>query len=251
MSRQHIFFLAPLLGAWCIAAGPAGADEIDWSGFTVGGIAGYATGSLVTTESSLTTDGTLFGITPGSFNTWPGNDSTAPIVGGFGGVLAGYNFQSGGAVLGFETDIAGANLTSHSTIPGQPGGDPRIETSAALQWLGTARGTIGFAAGKLHVYGTAGFAYGHGRGEIAVTPSGGTVDPTFTASNEQMQTGYAVGAGAEAALGAHWVARLEYLYVDLGKQQYDFTFAGGNGSTATSAEEVAENLFRAALRYRF
>ncbi|MEJ0013922.1 MAG: outer membrane beta-barrel protein [Bauldia sp.] len=229
----------------------AEAPPLDWSGPVFGTFVGYSAGRLITTESSLTTDGTLFGIGPTTVDTYYGADSDVPFEGAFGGALIGFNRQVGAMVFGAEADIAAANFVRSDTVPGAPHGDPRIDTSATLHWFGTLRGTIGLAADRFHIYGTGGLAYGNAEGQVSVTPSGGTVPPTFTAGDSRMQYGYALGGGIEAAIDRHWTARLEFLYLNLGAARYDFAFPASNGSTSTSADTVTANTVRGGLLYRF
>ncbi len=247
----------PLLGV-LVAVAPFGgvalADEpppFDWSGVYAGFDGGGAAGDLVTTDASLTTAGTLFGITPTTPDSYGSDDSSAALSGGFAGAHIGLNRQTGVVVTGAEADFAFSRLRQSSTIPGVPHGDPRVDTSADVDWFATLRGRLGVADGAILVYGTAGLALGHGHGEITVTPSGGTVPPGFTASDDALQLGIAAGAGLEVALDAHWAVRAEYLHLELPAVRYDFAFDTVDSSTATSTEAVSENLFRAGVSYRF
>jgi outer membrane immunogenic protein len=223
----------------------------DWSGFYVGVDGGGAFGDLVTTGSSLTTSGTLFGITPTTPGTYPGEDSTAGLNGGFGGVYAGINRQNGPLVFGAELDAALSRLTETRTIPGTLGGPPRIDTSADIDWFATLRGRLGVAHGPMLVYGTAGVVVAHGVGAITVTASGGTVPPPYGAGDDDLQTGLVLGGGVETALGRHWTARAEYLHLELPAARYDFAFDTVDSSMATSREAVSENLLRLGLSYKF
>jgi outer membrane immunogenic protein len=64
---------------------------------------------------------------------------------------AGYNWQSGAAVFGFETDIQGTHLNSamngglthNPALPLPPPGD-FATTSAVVDWYGTLRGRWGW-----------------------------------------------------------------------------------------------------------
>jgi outer membrane immunogenic protein len=248
MLHSHALRLSCL--ATVFVATAASADPAyNWSGFYLGGGGGYASGRLVTTESSLTTSGSLFGISPTTSATYPGADNDTPFNGGFGGAIVGINSQNGAGVLGVETDIQFANIFRSDTIPGGP--DPRVDTSAELQWFGTLRARAGLAVDRALFYGTGGLAYGHARGAITVTANGG-LGNAYSSDDSGMQVGYVVGGGMEAALTDHWIVRAEYLYMDLGTQKYDFTFAtSADGSTATSKEKITESLLRAAVAYKF
>jgi outer membrane immunogenic protein len=134
------------------------------------------------------------------------------------GLQAGYNFQfASGLLTGIETDIA---------ISGIDGGN------FELDYLGTVRGRLGYAVDRFLIYGTAGLAYG--RGDVRI---GGL-------SSEQTHFGYALGAGVEAMIAPNITARLEYLYADLGDENYK-TVAG---STRVGFDA---SIVRTALNYKF
>jgi outer membrane immunogenic protein len=245
-------------GVCCIAIGlavPAAAGEpvaVDWSGFYAGVNGGYGAGRSATTNASTYTDGTLFGITPGGYNTYSGSDYAISADGGFGGIQVGYNALHGNFVAGWEADFDWSGIRSGTRILGSEAG-PTYDTAGKLDWFGTLRGRAGITTGRLLFYGTAGLAYGHATGDLTVTPG---IPPSFNgepffASDGQMHVGYAVGAGVEAAVTRHVSLRLEYLYMDLGRRDYHFAFADSDGSTTDSTEAITENLFRVGLNYRF
>jgi outer membrane immunogenic protein len=174
--------------------GPPPAQLFNWTGFYVGGNAGWGWGSALGTDPS----GYLIGL------------------------QAGYNFQyASGLLAGIESDIA------ISGVEGSGGGG-----TFGLDYLGTVRGRLGYAMDRYLAYGTAGVAYG--RGDVAL---GGL-------SNEQTHVGYTVGAGVEAMIAPNITARLEYLYVDLGRETYTTVL----GPTRASFDA---NIVRTALNYKF
>src|SRR5256885_6575157 len=80
------------------------------------------------------------------------------------GAHAGYNWQQGGLVFGFETDFQAAHLNSSMTgglryTPPPPGPTDFAGTLAAIDWYGTFRGRVGTTVGPVFVYLTAGVAY--------------------------------------------------------------------------------------------
>jgi outer membrane immunogenic protein len=74
----------------------------------------------------------------------------------------------------------------------------------------------------------------YGRGEVALAGL----------SNKQTHLGWTIGAGVEAMLAPNVTARVEYLYVDLGRETY--TTVGGPVRTG-----IDTSLVRAAMNYRF
>ncbi len=101
---------------------PPPAALFNWTGFYVGGNAGYGWGSAI------------------------GGDTN-----GFtGGATAGYNYQfSPNSVFGVETDIAFSSA-DHSAGP------RKFESD----YLGTLRARLGYSVGNVMFYGTGGLAYG-------------------------------------------------------------------------------------------
>ena len=79
------------------------------------------------------------------------------------GGQAGYNWQQGSWVYGFEGDLSGTGLKSSmsgglSSIA--PVWGDTASTTAKVDWYGTVRGRAGWTADKVLVYGTGGLAYG-------------------------------------------------------------------------------------------
>ncbi|HVY18796.1 MAG TPA: outer membrane beta-barrel protein [Bauldia sp.] len=251
MLRPHASHLVFLAGFSFVSLAHADAPKYDWSGFYVGGNGGYATGHLLTTESSLTTDGTVFGV-PGNYSPprmFPDPDDDKPFDGGFGGFQLGFNRQAGPLVFGTEADFQFSRIFRTDTDP-VTAPNPLVTTSADLKMFGTVRGRLGLALDRVNVYGTGGFAYGYARGDLTVTGNAGAGTP-YSASGVQIQYGYTFGGGLEAAITDHWIVRGEYLYMNLGTGKYTFAFPAGTSTTATSKETITENLFRGAISYKF
>ena len=140
-----------------------------------------------------------------------------------GGQL-GYNLQMGGHVTGLEADISMNGLGKGVKRTGG--------TSADMRYVSTLKARAGFAFDRFLVYGLGGVAYG------SLKASDGLV------SKEKSKVGYVVGAGAEYGITDNLSAKLEYNYVSLGKQ--NFQFANGRARVG-----VNEHLVKAGLNYRF
>jgi outer membrane immunogenic protein len=130
----------------------------------------------------------------------------ADPAGIFGGAQIGYNWQAPGSrwVFGIEADISASDI--NDTIVGP--------TTTTLDYFGTVRARLGYAQDRALFYITGGFAYGSN----SVTAVVGTAD--------EFHTGWAAGAGLEWAFSQRWSAKVEYLYVDLGREFYNIG-AGG------------------------
>ena len=164
-----------------------------------------------------------------------------------GGVQSGYNRQFGSWVLGFESDIQFSGQKGGATFPGvfPP---TTITTDERLQWFGTSRARLGFlATPTILLYGTAGVAYGQVKDDATVTTPG---VGSFTASFKDVKAGWTAGGGIEGAFGGGWSAKLEYLYIDLGKTQHSFGTIG-LGTIATETRRTTDNIVRLGMNYRW
>jgi outer membrane immunogenic protein len=184
-----------------------------WNGFYLGLNAGYGFG-----QSSWTN--TVTQATTGSFD----------VNGGLFGGTIGYNVQFSTAVFGVEGDIAWSGIKGSSPA----GCAGPCETSNT--WLGTARGRLGYAFDRFLPYVTAGAAFG----EIKGTFGGGS---SFT----DTKVGWTAGLGMEYAFLGNWSAKLEYLYVDLGKETCTSACSGGVPVDVT----FTTNIVRAGVNYKF
>lgn len=160
----------------------------------------------------------------------PGSTSASFSASGWlaGGTL-GANYQIGHFVLGIEGDFDGSNIRGNTACMGG------FTCQTRDDWLGTARGRIGYAFDRFLPYVTGGLAVGH---LTASVPGIGSAADT--------STGWTVGAGVELALTGNWSVKAEYLYVDLG------SFACGTctGVPSTSVD-FTTNVVRAGVNYRF
>jgi len=173
----------------------------DWTGLYVGAHAGFGRGS----STAVLAD--------------PATSTTSNSFGGMiGGVQAGYNYQlPTGMLLGLEADISFPNyLTSNSVVSSLA----TIRSDITEQWdyVGTARGRVGYVAGPWLVYATGGLAWAGER--FLNTPAIGSDEKTL-----HTRLGWAAGGGVEYAFAPHWSARLEYLYSQFGKADIAFPSA--------------------------
>jgi outer membrane immunogenic protein len=136
------------------------------------------------------------------------------------GAHAGYNWQSGPVVFGFETDLsAAANLKT--SLQGQlvtPFGGflpppAHTSTTATIDWYGTLRGRLGVTNGPVLFYATAGLAYGHV--DLNSTVQGSFGVPLISQTSA-VRTGWVAGAGYEYMYRPDLIFTLSYQYVDLG-----------------------------------
>jgi outer membrane immunogenic protein len=187
---------APLYAKAPIMANPA----YDWSGFYVGGHVGYIWG-----RSRVFDDGVL-------------TESGAPTNGAVGGILAGYNRQSGPLVLGIEADFGWSDAQGHGTAPPPPPLPPAVQrgpNAYHLKWDSHFVGKVGFASDRWSIFATGGLAvagFQFQEGTAPPAPPANSISATYV--------GFSVGAGVEYALTQNLLGRLQYIYDDFGGKDY-------------------------------
>ncbi|WP_342162608.1 outer membrane protein [Methylobacterium sp. SD21] len=211
---------------------PPALPVFTWTGFYAGVNAGYgfSTGSG--------------GFTDPTYGTATGGGRS----GGFaGGGQVGYNYQftpGSGFVIGVETDIQGAAFGKADAA--YIGGTPYYSIRPSLDYFGTVRGRVGYAFDRVMIYGTGGFAYGGGS-----LPAAASAYPYSLPGTTR--TGYTVGGGVEYAFTQKISAKVEALYMHLGRgfsgaAYYDASVPAYYGAGKSDAGFA---LVRAGLNYRF
>lgn len=246
MKSMRIAVLATslALGAWGsqgALAAPLTAPTYDWTGGYLGAFAGYgwgqtAAGTTYLWEDSDTTN--LYASLPG-FNFNGG--------GLLGGVETGVGTQTGGLYWGLEADVAAAGIKGTYTDD-----DAGFSIDSNVQWLSTLRARIGVPIDRFLVFGTGGLAIGGVQASLHDVYGGGAT--TLTTSNSRTGVGWSIGAGVAAALNGGWSIKAEYLYVDLGTQNYAFA-EDPSGTTGfpmiTGSSRNTASILRFALDYKY
>jgi outer membrane immunogenic protein len=199
------------------------APAFSWTGFYIGGNAGYGWTSV----SSPALGGALGGAAFAGPYSASGN-------GFLGGGQTGFNYQWANAVIGIEADFQGS--TGSGTVSSVT---DNINATAKNPWFGTARGRLGWAWDRILIYGTGGLAYGYStlNGTAGVGPAAFTSSATYVT--------WTAGAGVEAAFWGPWSGKIEYLYA-------------GSPSTVPSIPNVTSisgrastGIVRAGINYHF
>jgi outer membrane immunogenic protein len=186
---------------------PSSAAPWNWTGFYVGINGGYGFG---------TSNWTSVGGTTGDFN----------VSGALAGGTIGYNLQTGLWVWGLEGDVDASWIK---------GTNATICCETKNDWLATARGRIGYAFDRWMPFLTGGAAFG----DVKMTPVG-------FGSETDTRFGWTAGSGLEYAFQGAWSAKVEYLYVDLGK-------ANCSVATCGVANDVTfkTSIVRGGINYHF
>jgi outer membrane immunogenic protein len=266
--------LAADLAARPYVKAPVLVDPVwSWTGFYVGGNGGYSWGRS-RTDVSYFNSATGAPIAPpaGSIT-----NAAFDMNGGIAGGQAGYNWQSTNWVFGIEGDlqwsgekgsagyscvgtaaapVAGPCLPTFTFLP--PGGlaGTTLTVDQKLQWFGTVRGRVGIlATPKVLFYGTGGVAFG----EIKTTgtlSSFSTVAPfgpiASVGSSSTTRVGWTAGVGVEGKITQNWSAKLEYLYMDLGRfSTGPFTLSPVLPISANVSSHFTDHILRAGINYQF
>jgi outer membrane immunogenic protein len=232
-------------------------EQVSWTGWYVGGNAGYSWGKV---DGDFNAPG-FPGLSLGNSPPPPGSFPTSLKPNGFiGGGQIGYNWQLDKWVFSLETDFQGSaerngisfdNFYSCESV-GFLGCHLAQTRDAKILWFGTVRGRIGWLfTPTLLFYGTGGLAYGK-------VSAGGTIsDPentgvSFSFAESKITLGYAAGAGIEGTILdlRDWTWRIEYLYLNLGSLSGSGT-EPITGSSYNWNAKFTDNIVRVGLNYRF
>jgi outer membrane immunogenic protein len=212
-----------------VAAAPS------WTGWYVGGHAGYRWGSSDFASPSFTGNSPS-SIDPGDFATYGARNHTFKPDGVFGGAHFGYNLQfSPNWLVGLEGDWSWGRSKASvaSTRTGLDSeGDGftfRQNSDLTLTWQSTIRARAGYVVDRSLFYVTGGVAFANVKWSDAFLATGASRVISAASSASTVRTGLVVGVGVEQMLTQNFTWRVEYLYEDFG----DFTVPQGLGSSGT------------------
>lgn len=188
-----------------------------WTGAYIGIVGGYNWGK---------TDWTF---------TDTGDNADFDTNGGSIGGTVGYNYQlPNNIVLGLEADVSWSGADGSVTCP-----NPAFSCDSEVNWYGTVRPRLGYAYDRFLPYITGGAAFGNVELTTRDTVTGDSV------SDDQTRFGWAAGVGLEYAFTDQLTAKVEYLHIDLGKD--DYTLSGG----APAEAKWKSDGVRIGLNYKF
>jgi outer membrane immunogenic protein len=239
MKRQLFAFACATLFGCSIAsaadlayrkAPPPPAPVSSWTGLYIGAHVGTGWG---TTESEINSVSGFGGGLAGFVLPVSQTQSN----GFLGGVQGGYNLQLGPvAVIGVEGDFSFTNIkgTSPCVIV--------FACSTDHDWIATVAGRFGVTYDRALFYVKGGVAWAQTTYAASVN-----LGASFTTSVDETRIGALFGTGIEYAFLPGWSAKVEYNYIDFGKD--DYNFVAGPLTFGTAIQEKV-HLVKAGLNYR-
>jgi len=242
--QQQVAAAAPVMPV----KAPAAAAPWSWSGYYLGGHAGYGWGRDPRSDAFF-----------GSKAPEPPPDlalfSDINARGVVGGFQAGANWQMANWVAGLEIDLSATGIKGSTTATALDGSFRETITDR-FRMLGSARARLGSVLlwPSVLFYGTGGLAWTRREVEDVTIPTDGSGARGST--RPSWLFGWVAGVGGEARLwNTNWLARLEYLHYDFGDRGNAVeTIAVNNPpmniSVTTTTGHVTADVVRAGLSFK-
>ena len=155
---------------------------------------------------------------------------------GYGGLQLGYNYMTPSrVVLGFEADISSGGVKSVTTTDAS--GTSTAQTTVFDSE--TARFRLGYAAGDMMSFGTAGWAWSSN--QYVRTQFAGTVNFATPGTDEAVNKylfGWTAGAGLAYAFSPQWSAFAEYRHTSYEAAHLQLPFSQISATTTTSVDAI-------------
>lgn len=242
----------------CAIATPAFAEEGDWSGPYIGISAGY-TGTKSQTSTALSGSWTseTQALRDDVTSKFAANQTVNDL--NFGGQI-GYNYQTGGAVLGLEAEfnlLNGSKVTTRGPIASAP--FPTLSYTYTNRvdpkHMIALKARVGAAMGKAMLYAEGGWAFAKADLGADLTSNG-----NYSKSGRLSKSlnGFIVGGGVEYRMSDSVSARLSYHYTDLGDASYINAYNAGSafappGSNyiETMTQDLRLHMVRVGINFHF
>jgi len=243
---------ADLLTKAPVLKAPAGAP-FSWTGFYIGGHAGGGWGDKKWSDwfdpiNEIST------VAP---------DASYHVNGPLAGGQIGYNFQSGWTVFGVEADASWTGIKGHGNndpfkfapplVPSGTGCLDLQECTSKIEALGTITARLGVAVDRVLFYAKGGAAWVHEKHTVRASDPTAPNDPlfNFTSTTSQTRWGWTAGGGIEYGFTQNWSAKIEYNYLDFGKDEVAFTLPAPTGFGVGGTLRQTLQVVKAGVNYRF
>jgi outer membrane immunogenic protein len=230
---------------------PVGAP-FSWTGFYIGAQVGGGWGRKEWSDS--------FDPVLTNNNHTTGPDATYDVDGPLAGGLIGFNWQYGWTVFGVEADAnwadikgTGTNDPGNITGPTSGGCLDQGPCTTKIDALGTITGRLGVAADRALFYAKGGAAWVREKHTVGFHDPQFPNDPfsNYSGTTSQTRWGWTVGGGFEYAFANNWSAKIEYNYMDFGREQVTFSFTPTQSFGTGGNLEQTMHVVKGGLNYRF
>ena len=206
----------------------------DWSGYNwTGPYVGASAGGTRGTENWNLQDAGL--VSP---------DFAGYLLGG----QAGYNYQFGRFVTGFEGDFGFSNARGAKGCPGAAI-NFFYSCEANIEDLGSLTARLGYTWGRALFYAKGGWAFGDVTAQLHVNPGSTLGGLATSASTTNWENGWTAGGGMEFALTDRWSAKAEYMHYELNKDSFHVANSAVDGSPLSAETGAAGDTVRVGVNY--
>lgn len=229
------------LAARSYVKAPAPVESVyNWTGFYIGGSAGYSWNKLTTTDLDY----------------WDGlGDTSQQSHGAAVGGTVGYNWQVRHLVYGIEGDFNWlSNSSTSNNDLSSVNGLPYDRITGKIDSLATVRGRIGIALDPALLYMTGGLAFGHVKNsyvDVANTSNSLVCPGCTTWSDSGWRTGFVFGGGVESGISSNLSLKVEALYYQLSDHTVSDVPRLNNPYAYRQRFDDSGLIARVGLNYRF
>ena len=160
---------------------------------------------------------------------------THDVNGAVAGGQVGCDLQAGNIVFGVEGMFDWSGMSGSASPAG-------VNIHTDLNWLATVTGRVGLPVDRALFYVKGGAAW------VNADYAFGLFGVNFQ-GNETTQTGWTVGAGVEWSFAPAWSVKLEYNFMDFGRDTPRFCVGGACGTVFNIDQDV--HMVTVGLNYRF
>jgi outer membrane immunogenic protein len=208
----------------------------DWSGFYIGGNAGYGSSRKCFSREQDSTRAGRVVLTPALDEGC--HNATGGVVGG----QVGYRWQSRNWVFGLEAQGDWADLRGSNPLAFAAAGTNQTKIDS----LGLFTGQVGYAWNNVLLYFKGGAALTHDKYNGVFTAT----NVVFDAASETRLGGVA-GVGLEFGFTPNWSVAFEYDHLFMGGRSLDFTAVTTSAFSRTDRIRQDVDLATVRLNYRF
>jgi opacity protein-like surface antigen len=160
------------------------------------------------------------------------------------GLRAGYDFLSGNLLAGVMAEASFGKIDTHQETSANPS-DPQYAIGTKVKFLGSVRGKLGIAQGKLAAFVTGGLARSDAKQRFGDTDGS---NEFFRGKGDR--TGYVLGLGAAWAIGKSTVG-LDYSHYEFGAKRHEVMYDVGDPSGYFFKQDYKVRVLTMSFNYGF